>query len=54
MKPIIIDGHEAVEWFHSKAYANRRKEFHERHGFDVLLHYAERWNGWFVCIRTGD
>jgi hypothetical protein len=54
MKPIIIDGHEAVEWFKSKRYAKKRKQFHELNGFHVILHReTEHWGGWFICVRAG-
>lgn len=53
MKPIIIEGHEAVEWFNTESYAQLRKEFWERQGFHVLLyHETEHWGAWFVCVRV--
>jgi len=53
MNPIIIQGHEAVEWFKSKAHAERRKKFYELNGFHVILYREkEHWDAWFVCISN--
>jgi hypothetical protein len=41
----IISGHECVEWFNSKRYAERRKDFFELQGLSVIIHtvFAEKW-----------
>jgi hypothetical protein len=54
MKPIIIEGHEAVEYFKSKKYSEKRKTFHELNGFHVILRNGgEIWNNkWFVCVNN--
>lgn len=52
MKPIIINKHEAVEWFKSKRYAQKIKKLYELNGFHVILYQEkEHWDAWFVCVN---